>query len=194
VLAVVVRDHTVDARLEGMSAGEAQGVTDVYDGLALLRLNKAKLLGARGADLETPLFSEEQGKRADVCVLLMSNVSVLGGIGRDVVHHRQGTGGGLVVAVQVLEARCACKAECTGKRRQDGLAHDVVAGNGVLEDFQVTAVLDVPGNMRRLALDLVTRDLDHLVAVPGVLKNAVAGADWLVSDSCEYVCREPNRA
>lgn len=113
VLCGVQGHHAVDARLHRVAAGEAQRVAHVDDGHALLGLDEAELLSARGTHLQTPLLGEEEGQRADVGVLLVADV--LGRrVGRDVVHHGDGAGGRAVVAVRVLEARGAREAQPRG--------------------------------------------------------------------------------
>jgi hypothetical protein len=111
----------------------------------------------------------------------VANIAVLGRIRWDVVHHGQRAGRGPVVTVQVLKAPSACEAKRSRKCCQDGFGHDVVAGNSILQDLQVGAVLDVAGNVGRFALDLIAGDLDHLVAVPGVLKYTISRTNRLIS-------------
>lgn len=87
MLTIVVRHNTVDTRLERVTACEAQGVANIDDSLTLLGLYEAEFFGPWWPDLETPLFGEEDSEGADVCVLLVADVAVRGGVGWDVVHH-----------------------------------------------------------------------------------------------------------
>jgi hypothetical protein len=110
----------------------------------------------RRTDLKTPLLTEEQSQRADICVLLVSDILVRHWVGRNVVHHCQRAGGRAVVPVQVLESCSTSEAKPSGECRQDGLGDDIGARNSVLEDLDVSAVLDVAGDVRCISLDLIT--------------------------------------
>jgi hypothetical protein len=72
-----------------------------------------KNLLTRRTNLQTPLLAEEQSKRANIRVLLVSNILVRHRIGRNVVHHCQCAGRGAVVSVHVLEPSSACEAEAS---------------------------------------------------------------------------------
>lgn len=97
-----------------MAASESERVTYVDDSSAGLGRNEAKFFRAWGSDLESPFFGEEECKRTDVCMLLMTDVMVGNGVRRDVVHHGQSASRGTVVAVRVLEALLACETQAGG--------------------------------------------------------------------------------
>jgi len=78
--------------------------------------SKRKGLGLRNrltwrTDLQTPLLTEQQSQRADIRVLLVSNILVRNWIRRNVVHHSQRAGGGAVVSVHVFESCSAGETE-----------------------------------------------------------------------------------
>lgn len=197
MLGRVKGDDPVDARLHLVPAREAERVADVDNGAAVLGLHKPELAGAWRADLEAPLLAEEQSQRADVGVLLMSNL-LSDRVGRNVVHHGEGGGGRAVVAVSVLEPGSTCEAEPRRQRRQDGLRDDVAARNGILQDLEVRAVLDDFGHVGARLLDFVSSNLlnidqfcmrqvpctawqakvstnlDHFISIFGVLENSSA--------------------
>lgn len=147
------------------------------------------------------MLAEQQSQRADVGVLLVSDVLARHWFGRNVVHHCQCAGRGLVVSVGVLEAVFACEAHGGGETGQDGLGDDVGACNGVLEDLHVSCVLDVAGDVGGFALNLVSGDLeesqqdvcmgavstagktclDHFISILCVLEDTCAGTDGLIS-------------
>lgn len=180
VLGGVEGHDAVDARLHRVAGREPERVADVDDGHAVPGLDEAELLGSRGPHLEAPLLGEEEGERADVGVLLVADV--LGRrLRRDVVHHGQRARRRPVVAVRVLEARCAGQAEARREGGQDRLGRDVGPRDRVLQHLHVRARLQHGRQVRAVLLDLVARHLDHLVAVLGVLEDAGAGADGLVS-------------
>lgn len=81
----------------------------------------------------------------------------------------------------VLEAASAGEVQAGGQGREDDLGDSVAAANGVLEDGQVAAVLDRLGDLGSVALDLVTRNLEHLVSVLGASTGAGAAANGLVA-------------
>lgn len=90
VLSGVKGDDTVDAALELVAAGEAEGVTDMDESTSLLRGDEAHLLGttlAGRADLETPLLAEEEGEGADVSVLLVTDAAGASKVRGKVMHH-----------------------------------------------------------------------------------------------------------
>lgn len=118
MLRVLQRHDAVDARLHRVPAGETERVAHVDDRRADLGRDEAELRGSwkgspsvsashfplvfearpggfangltRRSDLETPLLAEEQSQRADIGVLLVSDVLLCDGVGRrDVVHHGQ---------------------------------------------------------------------------------------------------------
>lgn len=122
-------------------------------------------------------------------MLLVTDVTVLSRVGRDIVHHGQSACRRAVVAMQVFKARSTSKAERRRESCQNGFPHDVVARDGILKDLEITAILDVARNVRGLALNLIARYLHHLVAIPCVLENAVARTNWLVSGNCKYMER-----
>lgn len=76
VLIVVQWYDSVDARLEGVFACEAERVADVDDGSSWPWCDETEFLRSWRADLKTPLLTKEESERADVGVLLVSNVVV----------------------------------------------------------------------------------------------------------------------
>ena len=72
-----------------------------------------KNLLTRRTNLQTPLLAEEQSQRADIRVLLVSNLLARLWVRRNVVHHCQCAGRGAVVSVHVLEPSSACEAEAS---------------------------------------------------------------------------------
>lgn len=88
---VGVEGHdAVDARLELHARGEAQAVADMHEGAPGLGRDEthfARTAGAWWADLETPLFGEEEREGGDVGVLLVADFAVAGYGGGEVVHH-----------------------------------------------------------------------------------------------------------
>lgn len=114
VLGWVEGNNPVNARLHLVATRKTQRVTDVDDGTAILWPHEAELASPWRADLEAPLLSKKQGQRADVRVLLMSNLLGLR-VGRNVVHHSERGRGWAVVAMSVLEAGSTCEPESRGK-------------------------------------------------------------------------------
>lgn len=89
--------------------------------------------------------------------------------------------GRTLVAVRVLEALGASETHSGRQSREDDLGDSVAAANGVLENAQITTVLDGSGDLGAVALDLVTRDLEHLISVLGASSDTSTAANRLVA-------------
>lgn len=83
--------------------------------------------------------------------------------------------------MRVLEALGASEAHSGRQSRQDDLGDGVAAANGVLEDAQIAAVLDGSGDLGAVSLDLVTRDLEHLISVLGASSDTSTAANRLIA-------------
>lgn len=88
---------------------------------------------------------------------------------------------GPLVAVRILKSSRPSQVEAGGQGAQNDLGHRVAAANGVFQDPKVAAVLDRRRDLGAVALNLVSRHLEHLVAVLGAGRDAGAAADGLVS-------------
>lgn len=115
-------------------------------------------------------------------------------------EHTHSRGRGPLVAVRVLEAPGTGEVQAGRQRRQNHLGDGVAAANGIFEDLQVAAVLDGRRDLGAVALDLVPRHLEHLVAVLGAGSDAGAAAHGLVaalggdwSESCVIDCPSLSR-
>lgn len=64
-----------------------------------------------------------------------------------------------MISVCVFESLGSSQTESCGESGEDGFGDDVGACDGVLEDFDVAIVLDVAGDVGRVALDFVSGDL-----------------------------------
>lgn len=110
-------------------------------------------------------------------------------------EHTHSRGRGPLVTVRVLKAPGTGEVQASRQRRQNHLGDGIAAANGVFEDLQVAAVLDGRRDLGAVALDLVPRHLEHLVAVLGAGSDAGAAAHGLVaglgrdwSESCVIDC------
>lgn len=82
----------------------------------------------------------------------------------------------------VLEAVLASQVQAGGEGCQDDLGDGVAAADDLLQLVEIAAVLDRGGDARAALLDLVSRDLEHLIAVLGAsTKGASAVTDRLVA-------------
>lgn len=90
--------------------------------------------------------------------------------------------GRTIVAMRVLVSRRASQVHSSRQRRQNDLGHSVAAANRILQDLQVSTVLDRLRHFRTTPLDLISRHLQHLISVLGsCAKSTGAAADRLVA-------------
>lgn len=91
--------------------------------------------------------------------------------------------------MRVLEASRARKAKTSGEGRQDDLGDGVAATDGILENLEIAAVLHGGRDLGAVALDFITRNLEHLVTVLGSGCDTRAAADRLVPEQAHWsVC------
>ena len=134
VLGRVEGDHPVDARLHLVPARKPKRVPNVDDGAPFLGLDKSKFPGSWWPDLEPPLFTEQEGERTDVGVLLVSDLLVNGRIGWNVMHHGKSCSGWPVVAVGILKTCSTGEAKSGGQSRENSFGDNVTPSNSILEN------------------------------------------------------------
>ena len=84
--------------------------------------------------------------------------------------------------MRVLETRSTLKVHTSRKSREDDFGNGVAAANRILQDTQVTAVLDDIRDFWATPLDLITGHLQHLVSVLGAsTESASAVANGLIA-------------
>lgn len=94
-----------------------------------------------------------------------------------------GSRGWTIIPVRVFKPRCASQVHARRQCRQNDLSNSVAASDRVFQDPQVAIILDRLGYLGTSTLDLITGDLEHLVAIFGSsAESASAASNRLVAE------------